>query len=493
MADRWDVAERLGEGRSAVEHTQTYVRACQALGYRQPALTSRPSRIRDWYETEDGLDLQALDRDCAQLRAAGEAAAEGLRLQRAQVAELSAAWTGPGGASAVAFLQRHCDAANTVAVEVRAAAQRCESLRDNLWHLLDSKVTTAIAVDDGTQPQRPEWLAAAAAVTTGTGDRAAAEQVIRQQVIPYVDTDICNDWLTVMRSTVAGVAASYDMVVDRMAAAPAGRFQFPDDFGPGCPPQPVPPGVPAVTATVAPAAAVSNPAADSAPAPVPTAAVPPMLAASPTAAVPPMPAASPTAAAPPTAVASPTAAAPPTDFGSAFGDALPAGDPGGGLGGLGGLSGLASRIVDAMNGLLGSAADPPALDDPSDAEDSFRADPFHPDDAPDDHDDAPDDHDDAPDDHDAPDHDGADNEPDEAEDIGTATGTDEASLGEQAQPPDAPAPADGPLTADPPAPTDQSKPIGVTPAPAAGDAVKGAEEESTPCEIAADQLPQAGQ
>jgi hypothetical protein len=91
VGDRLDVAERLAEGRLAVEHTQTYVRACQALGYEHPGLTSHPSQIRDWYGSEDGLDLRALDRDCAELRAAGVAVAEGLRIQRAQVAELAAA------------------------------------------------------------------------------------------------------------------------------------------------------------------------------------------------------------------------------------------------------------------------------------------------------------------------------------------------------------------------------------------------------------------
>ena len=139
MAERLDVAERLAEGRPVVEHTQSYVRACQLLGYEHPDLTSHPAQIRDWYDSEDGLDLRALDGDCAQLRAAAAAVMEALRMQRAQVDELAAAWSGPGADSAVAFLQRHCDAANMVATEVRAAAQRCESLRDNLWHLVDVK------------------------------------------------------------------------------------------------------------------------------------------------------------------------------------------------------------------------------------------------------------------------------------------------------------------------------------------------------------------
>lgn len=67
------------------------------------------------------------------------------------------------------FLERHCDAAGAVATELSAAAQRCESLRDNLWYLVDAKVATTIAIDDGSQAQRPARLAAAAVVRTGVG------------------------------------------------------------------------------------------------------------------------------------------------------------------------------------------------------------------------------------------------------------------------------------------------------------------------------------
>ncbi|OCB61048.1 hypothetical protein A9X02_05970 [Mycobacterium malmoense] len=252
MADRLDVAERLAEGVPAVDHAQSYVRACHALGYQHPDLTAQPAQLRDWYGTEDGLDLRALDRDCAELRAAGEAVTEALRVQRAQVAELAAAWTGPGGDAAVRFMERHCDTAATVAAELRAAAQRCESLRDNLWYLVDAKVATAIAVDDGTQAQRPAWLAAAATVITGVGDRQAAERVVREQVLPYVDNEIRDDWLTTMRSTRDGVATSYDMVTERMAAAPAVLFDAPTDLDPGCPPvRPAPSTAPPVAVTPA--------------------------------------------------------------------------------------------------------------------------------------------------------------------------------------------------------------------------------------------------
>jgi hypothetical protein len=460
VADRLDVAERLAEGRVAIEHTQVYVRACQTLGYEHPDLTSHPSQIRDWLDSEDGLDLRVLDRDCAELRAAGAAAAEGLRIQHAQVADLTAAWTGAGSDSAVAFLQRHCDAANMVATEVRAAAQRCESLRDNLWYLLDSKVGTAIAIDDRSLAQRSAWLAAAAVVTAGAGERSTAQEVVHEQMTPYVDNDIRNDWLTAMRSSLAAFGTAYDMVNDRMAAAPAAYFEFPGDLGPGFQPsQPTPPSAPTLSsapAVTAPAAVLPSVAADPAPAPAASAPAP--------------------TPAPP--------ASPLPDLGAALGDApaIPTGadglgglgDLGGGAGGLGGLGGLASRIVDAMSGLLGSAAggvgDSAGLDDsvgndPFD-EDSSDEDPFHPDDE---HDDADEERDDPDDKHDA--------------------------KVEEAQPVNAPPPADTPpLPVDGPPPANVAAPV-ATPAPAAVPAPPAAPptDGSTPCQIAAEQVPQAGQ
>jgi hypothetical protein len=460
MADRLDVAERLAEGRPAVEHTQRYVRACQMLGYEHPDLTSHPSQIRDWYDSEDGLDLRALDGDCAELRAAAAAVTDALRIQRAQVADLAAAWTGPGADSAVGFLQRHCDAASTVATEVRAAAQRCESLRDNLWHLLDLKVATAIAIDDRTLAHRPAWLAAADTVTTAVGDRPTADELVDQQIKPYVENDIRIDWLTVMRSTQAGVAASYDMATDRMAAASPAYFEIPGDLGPGRQPfQPAPPSAPAATAAVAPAAAFPSPSPDPAPAPT-----------------------SMTAAAAP---APTTPATPASDLGTALGDAaaMPAGagglgglgDPGGGLSGLGGL---ASRIVDAMSGLLGSAADqltdPSALDgllggrDPFD-EDAFDEDLFHPGAEHDDADDKPDTEAD---------------EADEPKETEEADETEDAEASEEARPVDGPPPVDAPAPAAVPPIEGSVPPVnGSPPDPTEG---------STPCEIAADELPQAG-
>ena len=453
MAERLDVAGRLAEGQPAVEHTQAYVRACQVLGYQEPELTSRPNQIRDWYDSEEGLDLRALDGDCEQLRAAAGAVMEALRMQRAQVDELAAAWTGPGAESAVAFLQRHCDAANAVATEVRAAAQRCESLRDNLWHLVDVKVATAIAIDDRTLANRPAWMAAAAAVTSGAGDRQTADELVQQRIKPYVDNDIRTEWLTAMRSARAGVATSYDMVIDKFAAAAPVCFEIPEVLRPGRAPfQPAPASAPALTATLAPPAAVPTLAPDPTPAAI--------------SGVPATPA-NLTPASTFGTSGTPTPLTPPaSDLGTGLGDASapPAGlGSAAGLDGLGGLGGLASRIVEEMSGLLGSAGE--QLNDPSGLDDAL--DPDDPADKADDDDES-------------------DAEPEKPAEIQTVQA-------EDAQPGDTPPPAAGPPPIDAPpsaaVPPVDAPPTAAAPPPAAAPPSSG----KTPCEIAADELPKAGQ
>ncbi|MGV7672021.1 hypothetical protein LTS72_20090 [Mycobacterium ostraviense] len=457
MADRLDVAERLAEGRPAVERTETYLLACQRLGYHHPDLTSRPAQLSDWYDSEEGLDLHALDSDCAQLRAADAAITEALRIQRAQVLELAAAWTGPGADAAVRFLQRHCDGATTLATEVRAAAQRCESLRDNLWQLIDAKVATAIAIDDRTLVQRLLWSAAAGTVLTGAGDQPTAEEVVRGQVMPYVDNDIRGDWLTAMRSTLAGVTASYDMVTDRLAAAPRACFEIAGDLGPGWRPgRSAWPTAPKAAAI--PAAGVLD-IVPSDPGPAQTAVAPATLAA-------------------------PTTAPTPAGLGAAMGDgaAAPLGGSGG-IGGAGGLGELAGRIVDAMADLLeagtGPLADPLVSQSPA-----VRDDPLGDDVA-----------DDAG--------------PHEAVKIADAKEADEPGSGTETAgaaaakpvarppsgaeppaidtPPDAEPQAAGPPVTEPPpsGPPPASAPVNESPQPAT--------TGSTPCEIAADELPKAGQ
>lgn len=432
MAARLDVAGRLAEGLPAVEHTQTYLQACEQIGYRDPDLTGDPAQIHYWYAGEEGLDLPALDGDCAVLRAAGSAATDALRLLRDQLNALATAWTGSGADAAVAFLRRHCDTAGALVAEVRAAAQRCESLRDNLWQLVDAKVATTTAIDDRTLAQRPAWLAASAAVATDAG----ARDVVTQQIKPFVDNDIRREWRSAMLSSRAGVTAAYDMVIDRFAAAPRAYFEIPGDFGPlDRPPRgPAAGTLPAALARFAPI-----PTTTAAPQPAPT----------------PAPAPAPT----------------PAESGTGWsGDPVGAGGLDGGVGsqgvgsqgvggldGLGGLGSLASRIVASMGDLLGSSATDggPA--------DSLAADPFEDENDP--------------------------HEPDRLEAAEEQKKPESApAQGEAAVPVSQPIGAARPVTGSPVtgAVPGEPPPVEVPPPtpPATG---------STPCEIAADELPQAGQ
>lgn len=442
MADRFDVPARLAEGQSAVEHTQTYVRACHVLGYQHPDLTAHGSQVQDWYESEAGLDLRLLDDDSAELRAAVNILDEALWLQRMQITEIAAAWTGFGADSATRFLQRHCDTAAEAAAQVRAAAEGYAALRDNLWQLIDRKAATAVDIDDRTAGERSDWLAAARTVTTGTGD-GPAEQLVRQHITPYVDNDIRVDWLSAMRSTTVSVEASYDAAIDTLSSVREVRFEVPGELGPRYQPKFDDPPASSPARAVVPEMAMpadiapTVPAGVSAPAPAPTPEPP-----------------------------APADLAAPLD--DTAGLSTGAGDLGS-LGGLaGGIGGVVGKIVDGIGGLLGSLAD--GFSDPSGAEDPLFDDPRDVDDSLDN--DVDDDTDDETTDAQPANADTTDEDvsaEDPAENPPAASDSVDEPVAQQVTaPPDAP-PAEAP--APPPLPSDGS----------------------TPCEIAADQLPQAGQ
>jgi hypothetical protein len=441
MSDRYDVAARLAEGRAAVEHIQTYVQASQALGYQQPDLTAHASQVGDWYDTEVGLDLRVLDGDAAELRAAVTAIEEALWVQRTQVIDLGAAWRGSGAESAMRFLQRHCDTAEAVAAQVRAAAEQCAALRDQVWQAIDGKVATTVSIDERSAAERSTWLAAARAVRAGTGDRTAAEVVVHQQVLPFVDNDIRNEWLAAVSAAGASVAASYDEAIHALASTRDVRFDIPDDLGPRWRPEEHP--VSAATPTI------PLPAG-----PLPTSPLPTVPAAAPQS----IPEASQQRSADEPEAIPPQPATP-------FGDAAGLSTGAGGLGGMtGGIGGVVGSIVDGIGSLLGSLAggssdnsgiDPLELDDDND--DPVLDDVDKPDEGKDATEPA------SLDDCDVP----------QAPTVESPSATTEAATEPLAQavgppPPDAPAPADPP----PPA---------------------AAVDGSTPCEIAEDQLPQAGQ
>jgi hypothetical protein len=472
MAEKFDAASRLAEGISSVDDIANYVLACHAIGYQHPDLTLHAAQVRDWYASEDGMDLRALDADCAALQAVVAATEDALARQHDQLAVMSAAWQGRGADASREFLRRHGEASALAATAIRTAADALADLRDNLWQTVDTKVAKVLAIDDRVQARRADWLAAAQTVTTGAGDRAVASELVDQEIKPFIDSAIRAEWVSAMRAAMAAVTAAYDAATAELTSEGTAVFDVPGDLGPTWLPSPRDDD-----AETTPAAAVSSPApVSSAPSwSAPASWAPPAAPVSTPATPPPLP----TPSAP---LAEPTAAAPAA--------ATPMPSPGGMGGGLpdigSGLSGLGQQLGETLGGLFGSAddalSDPPELDDPRELDE-----PPEPDDDPskDPLDDDP--SDDAPEDEAADEDDAAAEEGevsiDPAVDAGDAcaqeTGAVPAEVPPPAEPPPPPEPA--PTPAPLPPPPESAPP----PSPAA--------DSETPCEIAADELPQVGQ
>ncbi|MDT5391191.1 MAG: hypothetical protein QOE04_4832 [Mycobacterium sp.] len=444
VSAEYDIDARLADGRSAVDDFAEYVQACQLLGHLHPELAGPAER----YATEEGLNLSALEADAAALAAMAAAADEAVRQQADVMTALSGSWAGPGAAAALDFLRRHHQAATTVAAAVHEAAGAFGALRDELWRAVDGKVGTTLAIDERAAGQRATWLAAARTVTTGSGDRSVASELIDQQVEPFVANDIRADWLEAMRAGSASVTAAYDTAIARLRAGPHTVFEVPGALGPewiapvdhGAPARDPLPSPVGASVGVAPAA-LAMPAA-----PPPSALAPaPLMSESPVGQLSPTPSA-----------------------------AAPLGDLGGGAPGLGGmgLSGFGQQLSDLIGGLVGASAeatpelpelDQPGLDEADEVDDK--------------RDEAPGD-DEAAKDPDAEDaKEGEEAEPVDAT-IESETEPQEESDAPIEPPPPPPAPTEVPTAPVPPIP------------PADPEALP---EPKTPCEIAADELPQVGE
>ena len=514
MAAGFDVASRLAEGLAAVDDMQTYVSASRMRGYQDPDLASHGAQVHDWYGSEDGLDLQALDADCAALRAAAESADEAARLAGQQVSALSGAWTGAGADAAADFLRRHGDSAAALARAVRLAAETCTGLREELWRIVDRRVEATMTVAQGADPHREAWLTACRSVLAGDVTGKDAAEVVESQVKPFVHSVIRGEWVSAMQSATAAAAGAYRTAIDAIRPGHI-RFDVPGELGP--------PGAASHTPLRAPApdppsAATSGPERDDAPGVSPSRFSAPVAqqglstdgwalgpaqwlpadawAAATPAATPTPPNALPGAPPPPSdAWAAGTPLSPPNAL-DAW--ASPASWPtAGALRGLsagalpdGGLpSAIPNTLGNALGGLLDSVAapspdlEPLAIDDPADASDVSGLDEPAAGRAPDDEDEPagedpasgdgqqqPSEPGEAPDDGELV----AGSEPKAAADAAEAAPTTTAAPELVAEPPSG-APPDPPPTA-PPA---------VSPPPSTGG--------ETPCEIAADELPQAGQ
>ncbi|MEW5813310.1 MAG: hypothetical protein AB1925_28130 [Actinomycetota bacterium] len=454
MAETFDVPGRLAQGRPAVEALSQYVWAAHQVGYADPDLTLHPGQVRDWYGTEDGMDLVALQRDCLSLDAAVRAAREALAIQERQGGALSHAWQGSGAQAARQFLHRHGTASAAVADALAAAAAALHRALEQLWRAVDTKVETTLGVEAEVGAARGQWQAAAETMISGAGDRAAAAELVDTAVKPFVHDRIGAEWLTAMQAASAAVTEAYRGATAEIHGGPPVVFDIPGELGPSAPPPPLPPPPPPVASVPAPAGVTAEVPAPTAPAAwvAPAAVAPPAFAPppAPLAPTPPVPEATPPAGPPPPLA---PAAAPMSDLGASAG--MPA---------------VGQRFADALSGLLGGDAADDAIDLPAGLaapEPEFDTD---------DDTDTDDEVDDTEEKADADDPE-EDPEPGEPEEL-----SDEEPAGDQLPPEEesetvaAPAPT-------PPPPPPPADPLPEPPPPV---------EERTPCEIAADEVPQVG-
>ncbi len=458
----FDVAARLADARPAVGNTETYVSAARAVGYQQPDLTAHGAQVTEWFAADDGLDLNALDADCADLQRAVVAIGEAVRLEHDALGALATAWEGASGSAAVDFIERHCHTGKAALALFHSAAEVGAILRDNLWRGVDAKVDAAIAIDERRAGERSAWLAASHTAVAGGPERAAAVELIEKAIVPYVDSDIRTEWVEAMRSAAVSAATAYSDAINQISPTTTMDFEVPTQLIPaawGRQSLPEPASLQEFRPESLPAAAALAPqvAPEVAPSlPIPH---PPTVhsAASPTDAP---TLADPLVSTPPPAMgAPPSTATSPTGFPGALPGAPDLG---------GGLPGLFDGDAAAPNG-LDYADRGPELDDTSDEADEDSDD------------------------------DSADDAVDDSTDDGVDDGTDEpeykaeesASEGNSADPALEPvSPPAAPIPATPPSPSPPPPPP--PPPPPVPEAL-GNSDESTPCEIAADELPQVGQ
>jgi hypothetical protein len=432
VAGTFDVAARLAEGRPAVDDLARYASACQALGTCGHGLTDRVERA---YDSEAGLDLDALDADHAALRAVVAAVRDAQELQDAQLAALSAAWTGAGADAAAEFLHRHSAASAQAVTALSAAAEQVGSLRDELWRIVDAKVAAAQEVDARTDAVRGEWRAAAETVTSGVGDRATASELVDAHVAPFVEQDVRAEWVSGMEAASAAIAERFDAAIAAVRSEAPMSFSGPGQSWAAAPPSQLPPA--------APTAPMTEPAA---------------MAASPV----------------------PSAGALP-DMGSGLS----------GLSGASGIGGLGQQLGEMVGGLIPTLGDALGNSELAEPEDALELDPEDDDTADDDDDDGIE-KDGTEEDGTEADEETDDEEPGEGEDDlesesdrATAAGAEEPTAAEEPVSSTAEEPAP-----EPPTPTPAPAPAAPLAVPVVPEPVPAA---ATPCEIAADEVPQVGE
>ncbi|MUL48516.1 hypothetical protein FZI85_26275 [Mycobacterium sp. CBMA293] len=218
MAAAFDVDARLADGERALTALDSYVAASAVLGLPYPGAS-----LVQLYGAEGGLDLAALATDARSLDAAAVAAQDVFRLQGNTYRDLTAQWSGAGGDAAGDFLRGLTVSAEDVVAHLQRSAQALTTLRDELWRAVDAKVVAVQRADTQVSGRGDAWTAAARMVLGGMGDGATASEIVDQQVKPFVIQVICGELLPALQAASDAVVAAYDSAIT--ATTPA-RVSF---------------------------------------------------------------------------------------------------------------------------------------------------------------------------------------------------------------------------------------------------------------------------
>lgn len=192
-------------------------------------------RIRELASREDGVGLAALQSDIAALAAAAGHARSALSEQRTAIGVLGAGWRGRSGSIATAVLEQHCTAAADILHSLVEAADVLERLRGTLSRLLAERDEAGVRIADRRSAERPRWLACSEAVLAGTADGVAVAEV-RTRIAPFLDAQVAGEWA----GSVSSVSDAVDAAYRQAAIALAGRMPVGFDVPSGLARAPVP-------------------------------------------------------------------------------------------------------------------------------------------------------------------------------------------------------------------------------------------------------------
>ncbi len=116
-----------------------------------------------------------------------------------------------------------------VAAAVRTAAEALRTAGERLWRAVDTKVDAVVAVQKAAPA---DWSAAAATVISGAGDRASAAELVDKAVKPFVDSTVRTEWLSAVHTAMAAVTDAYQRATAEIGGEAHPVFEVAGELGP---------------------------------------------------------------------------------------------------------------------------------------------------------------------------------------------------------------------------------------------------------------------